>query len=185
MSLQIDPQVWEGTPFFLIKEQISSATLPIPSLGGKIPGIKPGMKKLQRMVWQRHAAADVHFMGKPLGRHVGLYEWALEQILPGRQITTKRTGKTNFVVRYYGYLNIATSPIEIMGKKKWEMGWINVLGADPIKDVRLYGNTEIDFISHGGDDDPFAIVQYDGRTKKLTPIDPRNVADTLKKLRVD
>lgn len=182
MSLMDQPHVWEGTPFFLIKETISSNPLPLPGID-KVPGLAPGLNKLQRMVWTRHAQADVHFKGKPLGRQVGLYEYALEQILPGRQITTKRTGKTTFVVSYYGYLNIITAPYKL--DKQLEMFWINLYGDDPIKNVRLYGDPNFDFVAHGGKGDPSAIAQYDGRSKKLTAIDPRNFADTIKKLKSD
>ena len=60
-----------------------------------------------------------------------------------------------------------------------------IYGADPIPQIKLYGNPKIDFHVPGGRGDPTAIVVYDPRSKsnqivQVPPADQNNVIDMLK-----
>lgn len=173
--------ILESTNTYLIFEKLSNSPIPLPGIPkSPVPGTAPGLKKLQRMVYQVREKADVLFEGKVLDHHVGFYEWFIEQITPGRQITTRRTGERRLVIMYYGFLNILTAPYQIT-KKRLEAGWIDYYGTDPIPGAVLYGNPKINFASGGGLTDPTAMAFFDASDGTLTAISVKNRSEILKR----
>lgn len=174
------PVVLESTSAFLIKEQLRNSPIPLPGIPrSPIPGTAPGLLKLQRLVFQVREEADVLFKGRVLDHHVGLYEWFIEQITPGQQITTMRTGQKRLVIMYYGIKNIVTAPYQISSRRA-DLGWIDYLGDDPIPQAVLYGNPRISFVSGGGLEHQTAMAFFDASSDTLEEIPIANRTEIIR-----
>jgi hypothetical protein len=94
------------------------------------------------------------------------------------KITTKPTGKRNFLLAYAGYTNFG----EVFGAQARLPNRTSALfryGTDPIPEVQLYKNERVPFISNGGRGPYQALAVYDGAARRLDPIVSRTEQDKM------
>lgn len=104
------------------------------------------------------------------------WQYIQEFLRPGEQITTRSTGKKEFVIMYAGFDNLLT-PLPKIGDlfpeswtKEYDLGTPPspfVYGRDPISRVRLYGNPQVQFVMPGGKPPPIAVGIYKQQRGRL------------------
>jgi hypothetical protein len=174
-------------PTYIIIEQIHSKG-GIPQLGN---AVGPSMLQVYRRVIQTCNTQDFLFEGKPINGMPSTWQYIQEFLKPGKQITTRPTGKQKFYLAYAGFKNLLTPLPNIGGlfpaswTKRYDLGTpplAFVFGNDPIPQVRLYGNPRAQFIMSGGKPPPVAVGLYHKSRNKLelpTPAERTRVINQL------
>lgn len=162
-------------PTYIIIEQIHPKG-GIPQFGNTVG---PSMLQVYRRIAQTCDVQDMFFEGKRINGMPSTWQYVQEYLKPGRQITTSPTGVKEFVLTYAGFKNILTPLPKIGGliPASWtterDLGvppMAFVYGADPIPQVQLYGNPQVQFTMSGGKPPPIAVGLYHkGRNKLELP----------------
>jgi hypothetical protein len=186
----MDFKLLEPRNLFVIHERLMQSPLDIP-IPGDLP-ISPQLNKLVRVVYQVTAEAlNITFMGTPLGRQPGWYEYVLEGILPGRQIRSTPGPVNSLTLVFAGFYNLANLPflpgspsVVIRRPETLFLGkWYRTMGSDPIPLVQLYGNPMINFSSAGGTGVLEALAFYNGDRGELRDVGAAHQAVLLQQLR--
>lgn len=162
------PGLCQPQPRYVIIEQIDSAP-GMPSLGP----LGPQLRKVQRRVLQVCEVEEIFYRGKRIQGMPGIFQYIDEFLHPGKRISTRPTGKKEFLLAYAGMRNLFTPQpgmSNLLPKaltKEYDLGVPLspfVFGSDPIPNQQLFGNKSIDFALPGGQGSPTAVAIYDAKT---------------------
>ncbi|WP_448953471.1 hypothetical protein [Labrys neptuniae] len=172
------------TPQHLIVEEMftedSIFAMKAPSL--KIKGfsvLRSSHNQLMRRVLTIAQVEDVYFKGKKLDGMPGGLELLQEWLLPGQQLTTKKTGEVTLDMTYVGKNNIFKGTALGATSRSISLGFIDYIGTDPAKNHILYGNSAVPFIKFG-EANALAAAYYNSKTgafEVLRQFNPETLTD--------
>jgi len=172
-------------PIYVIVESVSSKG-GIPQIGNTIG---PELRQVQRYVAQLCAEEDMFYKGERVEGFPSTFQYLMEFVTPGVQITTRPNGKRGFVLQYAGFRNhfrpftdLPLLPESVTKERVWNTWSPFLYGTDPLPDVRLYGDRSVMFANFGGMDAPKAVAIYSQLTRRREVLAPAEAGALLREL---
>ena len=167
----MDTRVCTPQSSYVVLEQIYSKP-GLPTLGNTVG---PELLQVVRRVVQVCDQQEIYFDGGRVVGDLSFLQILQDYLSSGKRITTKATGKSQFVLQYAGFQNVVR-PLPQMGNMLPE-AWTKlyklkppslfVYGRDPIPHITLYQNHRVVFEAPGGEGPPSALAIFDKSKNKL------------------
>jgi len=164
----------KSTGIFFIIERLYFRDGIIPSKLS-LGAISPTLTQIHRTVIRLSLKEQMYMDGEKLDAG-NLSLWQTVKYAFGTPVSTKNTGKIIYNMEFSGSLASITllpdsKTLDIpstLTKRRVKRPSLMSFGNDPIKDVILYGRSDVKFVmNNGGLDTPIAMAKYNENTKDL------------------